>query len=163
MASASGSGEVPLQGSAATTFIPDARERFVVWGTATIQDCRQHFRRRGVLPGEAELNRLMRASGNDLWRREESCMWCRWSEGTGHDSGGRTRELPDGGDLRTCGVMESSLAGVLFELELVVDDRIARSGFTADGWLHYPPDQSRCREAVNRVLAAWSCTRPGRC
>lgn len=138
------------------TFIPDARERFVVWGTATIQDCRQHSRSRGALPGEAELNRLMRAAGHDLWRREESCTWCRWSEGTGHGSGGRIRELQDGSRLRTCGVMESTLDRVLFELGLFVDDRIARSGVTDDGWLHYPPDESRCRTAVNRVLAAWS-------
>lgn len=138
------------------TFIPDARERVVVWGTLRIQDCRHHFRRRGALPGEAQLNRLMRTAGHDLWRREESCVWCCWNEGTGHDMGGRVRELRDGVRLRTCGVMEAALEHVLFELELFVDDRIARSGFTDDGWLHYPPDQSRCRSAVNRVLAAWS-------
>lgn len=104
------------------TFIPDAHERFVIWGTMTIQDCRQHFRSRRALPGEAELNRVMRASGHDLWRREEACLRCRWSEGTGHEAGGRIRELHDGSRLRTCGVMESSLAHVVFELDVLTGD-----------------------------------------
>lgn len=40
------------------TFIPDARDRYVIWSGLRLQDARQHFRRRAVVPSEAELNHL---------------------------------------------------------------------------------------------------------
>lgn len=146
----------------ALTFIPDARGRYVTWSGLRIQDARQHFRRRAVVPSEAELNHLcLEHTGEPV--RAMSCVRCRSTVGTGHlRPWSSARQLPDGSEIATCTVMEGALSYALFDMGRLIDDRVARSGFTEDGWLRSPVTVEEVRESISRAIAVWAPAPGGR-
>lgn len=136
-------------------YLPDVKNSYTTIGGMRLRDLRRHHRSQRTFPSEAEMNRTYLEATGEAWA-PHLCVRCRQPvSGNAHVYGGGLHELPDGRRVLSCSAMESLLHQVMGTLHRVVDDRVARSGFTDDGWVRSPVKDGEAAADVQRAAAWW--------